>query len=271
MIHLGRPIDLQRQEQARARFFSAVLGWLSAFLIASFGVLVLLSAAKAGEREDIIRVLAKVAPSVGALYGQAANGDMKFLCTVTATGRHEGSTILLSAYHCVDKGVGYSVTFGDKHLRDATVWKIPHYEVDAQKHPRRYNEPLTDMALFLTPGTDIPIVPLAEPEYLRPGTRIVTVGFPLGVTKLNYEGTIAGRYERAGTDQYNYLMLQVFGASGSSGSAILNLRGEAVGVLVSARQGSVGLPVIFATPIEYIEHLIPVLANGAAPGPAVSK
>ena len=227
--------------------------------------------ARADERDDIISALAKASPSVGALYGQTANGDLKFLCTTTAMGRHEGRTVLLSAYHCLDKGVAYSVTFGDKQLRDATVWKIPHYEVDAQKHPRRYNEPLTDMALFLTPGTDVPVVALASPEYLRPGTRIVTVGFPLGVTKLNYEGTIAGRFDRAGTDQYNYLMLQVFGAPGSSGSAILNLRGEIVAVLVSARQAQIGLPVVFATPIEYIEHLIPVLANGAASEPAAKK
>ena len=218
-------------------------------------------AANAGERDDIIRVLAKAAPSVGALYGQAQNGDMKFLCTATAVGRHEGQTVVLSAHHCLDKGVSYLINFGDNQLRSLTVWKIPHYEADAQKHPRRYNEPLTDMALFLTPGTDIPLLAIAAPELLSPGTRILTVGFPLGVTKITYEGTIAGRFDRAGSDNYNYLMLQVFGAPGSSGSAVLNARGEVVGVLVAGRQASVGLPVIFATPIEYQEHLIPVLAN----------
>ena len=222
----------------------------------------LIAPAKAGEREDIISTFAKAIPSVGALYGQAPNGDLKFLCTATAIGRHESQTVVLSAHHCLDKGVSYLINFGDNQLRSLTVWKIPHYEVDAQKHPRRYNEPLTDMALFLTPGTDVPLLSVAAPEYLNPGTRILTVGFPLGVAKLTYEGTIAGRFDRAGSDSYNYLMLQVFGAPGSSGSAVLNLRGEVVGVLVSARQSVTGLPVIFATPIEYQEHLIPVLANG---------
>ena len=232
-------------------------------MIRILAILLLLAAttANAGERDDIIRAFAKATPSVGALFAMQENGDMKFLCSATAVDRHEGQTVVLSANHCLEKGVSYRIDFGDGYMRPLTAWKIPHYEVDAQKHPKRYNEPDTDMALFLLPGQDVPILQLAERSSLLPGARVLTIGFPLGVTKITYEGTVAGFFNRLGSVRYGYMMLQIFGAPGSSGSAVLDLDGNVVSVLVSAKQAQAGLPVIFATPIEYKEHLIPVL-NG---------
>ena len=212
----------------------------------------------AGERDKIIEALARLQPSVGALYAQEENGDMKFLCSATAVGRHEKSTIILSANHCLRKGVSYLVNFGDNKLRSVRVWKIPHYEVDKEKFPRRYNEPETDMALFLMAGSDIPIVPLANGEAQVTGARVVMVGFPLGVAKIAYEGIIAGKFDRLGADFYGYLLLQIFGAPGSSGSAVVSVdTGNVVGILVAAKVNP-GLPVIFATPIQYQDHLIQV-------------
>lgn len=212
----------------------------------------------ATEREDVIRIFAKVAPSVGALYAVKEGGDMRFLCTATAVDRHENKTVIISANHCLDKGVAYFINFGDNFMRPLTAWKAPHYEVDKEKSPRKYNEPETDMALFLMEGKDIPVVPLADNSRLQPGTKVLNVAFPLGVTKLNYEGTVAGFFNRIGSDRNGYMMLQIFGAPGSSGSAIINLDGEVVSILVSAKQAPVGLPVIFATPVEYKEYLAPI-------------
>ena len=213
----------------------------------------------AGERDKIIEALAKLQPSVGALYAQEENGDMKFLCSATAVGRNEKDTIILSANHCLRKGVSYLINFGDNKLRTIRVWKIPHYEVDKEKFPRRYNEPETDMALFLMPGDDIPIVPLANGESPVPGARVIMVGYPLGVAKIAYEGIVAGKFDRLGADFYGYLLLQIFGAPGSSGSSVINVdTGNVVGILVAAKLNP-GLPVIFATPIQYQEHLMHVI------------
>lgn len=217
----------------------------------------------ASERNQVIETVARIAPSVGALYAQEGGGDMKFLCSATAVewpGKPEGKTVILTANHCLQKGVSYLINFGDNRLRAVIAWKVPHYEVDAQKYPRRYNEPETDMALFLLDGTDVPTVPIAKESGLPAGASVVMVGYPLGVAKITYEGIVAGRFDRLGADLHGYILLQIFGAPGSSGSSVVNtISGEVVGILVAARQKAFGLPVIFATPVEYKEHLIPIL------------
>ena len=233
--------------------------WIRRALIVSLLSIGMAIPAYASERDDIIRAFAKAAPSVGALYGVQEAGDMRFLCTATAVDRHEGQTVVLSAHHCLEKGVSYFINFGDNQMRPLTAWQAPHYEVDKEKSPRKYNEPETDMALFLMNGTDVPILTMADNSRLNPGTKVLTVGFPLGVTKINYEGTVAGFFNRVGSSRHGYMMLQIFGAPGSSGSAVISLNGEVVSVLVSAKQAPIGLPVIFATPIEYKENLVPIL------------
>lgn len=209
----------------------------------------------ASEREKIIQTLGEIQSSVGALYAQEEGGDMRFLCSATAVDRKGSQTVVLTAYHCLRKGVAYMINFGDHKMRALRVWKIPHYEVNAQKYPRKFNQPETDMALFLMDGTDVPIVPLAKTSEANPGSKVTMVGYPLGQAKISYEGTVAGRFDRPGADMDDYVLLQIFGAPGSSGSSVVNVdSGEVIAILVAAKQRA-GLPVIFATPIEYMKFL----------------
>lgn len=222
------------------------------------------------EREALIETFAAVSPSVGALYALESDGDLKFLCTATAVDRHQGQTVILTAYHCLQRGVSYLINFGDNNLRPVTAWKIPHYEVNADAYPRAYGEPETDMALFLMAGADVPVAPLAATSgHLVYGAKLAIVGYPLGVSKIVYEGIVAGRFERPGNDMDNYILMQIFGAPGSSGSSVVDVAtGEVVGVLVAARQAMTGLPVIFATPIDYRRYLLEVHAEASVVGPA---
>lgn len=204
-------------------------------------------------------LMEKVSPSVGALYKMEDGGNMSFLCSVTAVGKDGGSTVLLTAYHCVNKGVSYRVTFDGKTWHQARVWKIPGYEVDDKKYRRNFSDPEVDMAMFLVDGIDAPIVPLAQNSKMPVGSEFVNIGFPLGIAKIHYRGSIAGVYDRQGADQDGYVLLQAFGAPGSSGSSIIDAQtGEIKSVLVSGRGGRAGLPVIFATPINYRTYLKPV-------------
>jgi len=203
--------------------------------------------------KKLIDTFAKLKPSVGALYALQDGGDLRFLCSATAVGHEGDKTVILTAYHCVQKGVSYLIKFGDDKYRRLRVWKVPHYEIDGGK--RGYDEPATDMALFLLDGTDVPLVPLAKSSKVSEGTSLAMVGFPLGLSKTYYAGTVAGYFDRPGSDEYNYILLQIFGAPGSSGSAVVSITtGEIVGILVQARQ-RIGLPVIFATPIDYAKYL----------------
>ena len=129
---------------------------------------------------------------------------------------------------------------------------------------------MTDMALFLMAGVDVPVVPLAGTSgHLVYGAKLAIVGYPLGVSKIVYEGIVAGRFARPGNDMDNYILMQIFGAPGSSGSSVVDVEtGEVVGVLVAARQATTGLPVIFATPIDYRGYLLEVHAQARDVGPA---
>lgn len=208
------------------------------------------------EREVLIETFAKTSRSVGALYSLGTDGDLSFLCSATAIDRKHDKTVILTANHCVRKGVAYLINFGDNRFRSLSVWKVPHYEIDEKRYPRKYNEPVTDIALFLMEGQDVPIVPVSTSESPRPGTKIAMVGFPLGVAKISYEGIISGHLDRPGSDQFGYLLLQIFGAPGSSGSAVISAEdGVIIGVLVRASIGG-GLPVMFATPTGYMKNLM---------------
>lgn len=225
----------------------------------------------ADERQRMIDAFAVLKPSVTALYAHEPSGDFKFLCSATAIERHDvqgdAHTVLLTAQHCLRKGVSYAVNFGDGAFRPAWPWMIPHYEADPKNSPRAFGEPETDMALFLIAGDDVPLVSVATSSALPAGSKVAMMGYPLGVAKISYEGIAAGTFERPGADQNGYLLLQIFGAPGSSGSSVVAIDAEGgfkvVAVLVSAKQQSVGLPVIFATPIEYRRYLSPARPESA--------
>ena len=204
-------------------------------------------------------VFAKISPSVGALYAQTSTGSIEFLCTITVIKKTATQTELLTANHCSRKDVSYVVTFDGRRLYSARVAKVPGEDIDPQKYRRQYNQPQVDAAIFvIDEALDIPAVALGTDTGLAPGRGIVTVGYPLGVTKIRYVGIIAGRFERPGADIDGYLILQIFGSPGSSGSAVIDeTTGTVVGILVAGRQ-AFGTPVIFAVPVSYLQRLKPI-------------
>lgn len=208
--------------------------------------------------QALIDRISATSPSVGALYKNHDDGSLQFLCSITAIDNHEGETVLITAFHCVTRGVSYKVTFDRETYHSARVWKIPGYAADKDKYPRAYHEPEVDMAFFKT-RADVPVVKLADPARQKAGRDIVMVGFPLGQAKVAYKGIVSGYFDRPGDDTDGYQLLQIFGAPGSSGSSVIDpVTGEIISILVSAKQARAGLPVIFATPIDYAKYLRPV-------------
>ncbi|MEE9499588.1 MAG: serine protease [Nitrospinaceae bacterium] len=206
----------------------------------------------------LIKSFRRVSSAVGALYVQTAGGDLNYACTVTVIEHKEERSILITAGHCVDRGEAYMVTFDGRRFYTARVWKLPAEKINPQKK-RQYGEPMVDMALFIVDERlSVKPIEIGMKVSVEPGRGVLTVGYPLGVTKIRYNGIIAGRLERPGSKDHGYLLLQIFGAPGSSGSAVVDQRtGLIIGILVSGKQGSAGLPVIYAVPISYKKHLIP--------------
>lgn len=208
------------------------------------------------EQEVLIETFARAKSSVGALYSRGSGGDLSFLCSATAIDRQHGKTVVVTANHCVRKGVAYLITFSGNNFHPLSVWQIPRYEIDPEKYARRYNEPVTDIALFLMEGADVPVISVSETSKARTGAKIAMVGFPLGMAKISYEGILSGYMDRHGSDEDGYLLLQIFGAPGSSGSSVISVEsGKVIGVL-SGGTNNRGLPVIYATPTSYMNNLM---------------
>ena len=201
--------------------------------------------------------------SVGALYAQGDGGSLNFNCTATAVERREGKIVILTAFHCATRGTSYLISFNRRTFYPLQLWKIPHEEIDAQRFPRTHNQPKTDMAMFVMEDDPrVTIIPIGDDAGLKPGQKIIMVGYPLGITKTHYEGIVAGRLEKPGADSHGYVVLQIFGAPGSSGTAVIDRETKTVvGVLTGGAQAIVGTPVLFATPISYRKYLMEVPRN----------
>jgi S1-C subfamily serine protease len=230
-------------------------------LLASF--LLLAAPAKA---ESLEKVFANIRPSVAALYAQTSDGSLRFLCSTTAVEKRKERVLLLTALHCVDKDVTYMVSFDGRQFYSARVWSLPKWEV-AEKLKKGYGVPSVDMALFsIELPLDVNVIPMADDSKIKAGHPIVMVGYPLGVTKISYNGIISGRLDRPGAALNGYMTMQIFGSPGSSGSSVIDQEtGKIIGVLVSAKQDSVGLPVIFATPASYRRYLLELDKADATP------
>lgn len=231
---------------------------LGYFLIALSVALLMVYAVSANADDELAKAFKAVAPSVGALYTIDDGGDMKFICTATAVESEEEESVFLSAGHCARDNQAYLISFNGSTFHKVRVWKVPP-EIKDRNYKRPFGEPRVDMAFFKSiEKLDIKTISIEEEKVVVAGHDVITLGYPLGVTKVGYSGTVAGIYTRLG-ELNGYIMLQIFGAPGSSGSAIIDPQtNRIVGVLVSGKQGRAGLPVIFATPMKYNNLLVSV-------------
>ena len=187
--------------------------------------------------------------SIGALYRRSFDNSLQFTCTVSALFQEGPDIVLLTANHCVDETKRYyHVTFNGLQFHVAELYKIPRNKPD---------DPQVDMALLRVRGVVVKPLGIGHSVDTPLGMEIYTIGFPQGISKIMYKGYIGGKVDNISVNTHGYLILQIFGSSGSSGTAVLNTKDSSImGVLVSGSSGSVGLPVLFATPIEYLKYLV---------------
>jgi S1-C subfamily serine protease len=218
----------------------------------------LLFLALPAKAESLQKVFAGISPSIAALYAQKHDGSLQFLCSTTAVEKQEKRVLLLTALHCVEKDVAYLVSFDGKQFYSARVWSLPKWKANAEQHKKGYGVPEVDMAFFsIELPLDVKVIPMADDSEIKAGHPIVMVGYPLGITKISYNGIISGRLNRPGDGNHGYMTMQIFGSPGSSGSSVVDQEtGKIIGVLVSATQASGGLPVIFATPASYRKYML---------------
>jgi len=124
------------------------------------------------------------------------------------------------------------------------------------------SDPKNDLVLLKLKAKDLPFLTLGKSENLEVGTRIAVIGSPLGLEGTLSEGIVSAR--RKASDMTGVLQVTAAISRGSSGSPVMNAKGEVVGVASWLLRG--GQALNFAVPVEYASGLL-AKAIGATPQP----
>ena len=117
---------------------------------------------------------------------------------------------------------------------------------------------LSDVAVLKIDAEDLPTLTLGDSDRLREGEWVMAVGNPLGFAHSVTMGTVSalGR-ERFGPKEYgSFIQTDAALNKGNSGGALVNLRGELVGIntaITSNDGGNIGIG--FAIPINLVRHV----------------
>ena len=123
------------------------------------------------------------------------------------------------------------------------------------------SDPATDVALIRIPAENLTALPLADSDQLRVGDFVVAIGNPFGLGQTVTSGIVSalGR-SGLGIEGYeNFIQTDASINPGNSGGALVNLRGELVGIntaIFSPGQSAGNIGIGFAIPSNMVKQVI---------------
>ncbi|MDM8559877.1 DegQ family serine endoprotease [Candidatus Parabeggiatoa sp. HSG14] len=124
-------------------------------------------------------------------------------------------------------------------------------------------DPETDIAVLKVPTEDLTALPLANSDQLRVGDFVVAIGNPFGLGQTVTSGIVSalGRTGLGIEGYEDFIQTDASINPGNSGGALVNLRGELVGIntaILAPGGGNVGIG--FAIPVnmmhKVVQHLV---------------
>jgi len=117
----------------------------------------------------------------------------------------------------------------------------------------------TDLAVIRIEADELAELPLDESDRLRVGDFVVAVGNPFGLGQTVTSGIVSalGRQGLRGLEYQNFIQTDASINPGNSGGALINLRGELVGIntaIFTPSGGNVGIG--FAIPVSTAAHVM---------------
>jgi Do/DeqQ family serine protease len=160
-----------------------------------------------------------------------------------------GKGYVLTNNHVIAGADDISVTLSDGRSFDAEVIGT---------------DPDTDLAMVRIPAEDLEALPFADSKELRVGDFVVAVGNPFGLGQTVTSGIVSalGRSAFRGLEFQNFIQTDASINPGNSGGALINLRGELVGInsaIFTPSGGNVGIG--FAIPSAMARHVMGQLAE----------
>jgi serine protease DegQ len=127
-------------------------------------------------------------------------------------------------------------------------------------------DPATDVAVVKITADHLQALPIADSSALRVGDFVVAVGDPFGLGQTVTSGIVSalGRSGLGGSSYQNMIQTDASINPGNSGGALVNLRGELVGIntmILSPSGGNVGIG--FAIPTKIASNVMQqLITNG---------
>lgn len=155
-----------------------------------------------------------------------------------------GEGLVLTNNHVIDGAEDIAVT-----LEDGREFSAEYVGSDRD----------TDLAVIRIDAEDLAELPLTESDALRVGDFVVAVGNPFGLGQTVTSGIVSalGRSGLRGLEYQNFIQTDASINPGNSGGALINLRGELIGIntaIFSPSGGNVGIG--FAIPADTAEHVM---------------
>jgi serine protease Do/serine protease DegQ len=119
-------------------------------------------------------------------------------------------------------------------------------------------DPESDVAVVRVETDNLTAIKLGDSEQLRVGDFVVAIGSPFGLAQTVTSGIVSAKGRRGlGIEGYeDFIQTDASINPGNSGGALVNLRGELVGIntaIVAPSGGNVGIG--FAIPVNMVRHL----------------
>jgi S1-C subfamily serine protease len=170
------------------------------------------------------------------LYRQTESGGMEMTCTATAFEKSEKGYLFATASHCVGEA--------DKLHERVEVVKTRFYLTFDEKADKKFYPATLEMAGYQPKGDDfsifsvetadeISIVPLGDEHQDEAGAEVLNIASPNGLGKQIFHGFISSLYvdRPVVEDDINWqgvMLLQIQSGPGSSGSAIVSAKQQAI-------------------------------------------
>jgi Do/DeqQ family serine protease len=152
---------------------------------------------------------------------------------------------ILTNHHVIDGASTIRAEFADGRVLDAR---------------QVGSDPPSDLALLKVEATALPAIAFGNSDAVQVGDVVLAVGNPLGVGQTVTMGIISGkgRSTSMGDGSYeDFLQTDAPINQGNSGGALVNLRGELVGInsqILSPSMGNIGIG--FAIPVNMARHVM---------------
>jgi Do/DeqQ family serine protease len=152
--------------------------------------------------------------------------------------------LILTNDHVIDSSAQITVTLEDKRQFEAEVVGT---------------DPQTDIALLKIKGDNLTALKLAKTNEARVGDFVIAVGNPFGLSSTVTSGIISalGRDQRSADNYSDFIQTDASINPGNSGGALVNSKGELIGInsaIVTRSGGNQGIG--FAVPIRIVKGVM---------------